>query len=57
MQSMIPALTERQCFWLKHIRACEASRKSIAASIDDGFFPILGSELFNGEFDPCIFQR
>jgi len=28
---MIPALTERQRFWLKHIRACEASGKSIAA--------------------------
>ena len=31
MQSMIPALTERQRFWLKHIQACEASGKSIAA--------------------------
>jgi hypothetical protein len=30
MQSMIPALTERQRFWLKHIQACEASGKSIA---------------------------
>lgn len=31
MQSMIPALTERQRFWLKHIQACKASGKSIAA--------------------------
>ena len=31
MQSMIPALTDRQRFWLKHIQACEASGKSIAA--------------------------
>ncbi len=31
MQSMIPALTERQRFWLKHVQACEASGKSIAA--------------------------
>ena len=29
MQSMIPALTERQRFWLKHIQACEATGKSI----------------------------
>jgi hypothetical protein len=29
MQSMIPALTERQRFWLKHIQACEAAGKSI----------------------------
>jgi hypothetical protein len=28
---MIPALTDRQRFWLKHIQACEASGKSIAA--------------------------
>jgi len=31
MQSMIPALTERQRFWLKLIQDCEASGKSIAA--------------------------
>jgi len=31
MQSIIPALTERQRFWLKHVQACEASGKSIAA--------------------------
>ena len=31
MQSMISALTDRQRFWLKHIQACEASGKSIAA--------------------------
>ena len=30
MQNMIPALTERQRYWLKHIQACEASGKSIA---------------------------
>lgn len=29
MQSMIPALTERQRFWPKHIRACEASGRSM----------------------------
>jgi hypothetical protein len=28
---MIPALTDRQRFWLEHIQACEASGKSIAA--------------------------
>jgi len=26
---MIPALTERQRFWLEHIQACEASGKTI----------------------------
>ncbi len=31
MQSMIPALTERQRFWLKHIQACDGAGKSIAA--------------------------
>jgi len=30
MQSMIPALTERQRYWLQHFQACEASGKSIA---------------------------
>ena len=30
MQSMIPALTERQRYWLEHIQACEASGKSMA---------------------------
>ena len=29
MQEMIPALTERQRYWLEHIQACEASGKSI----------------------------
>ena len=29
MQSMIPALTQRQRFWLEHIQACEASGKTI----------------------------
>ena len=31
MQKMIPALTDRQRYWLEHIQACEASGKSIAA--------------------------
>ena len=31
MQEMIPALTDPQRYWLKHIQACEASGKSIAA--------------------------
>ena len=30
MQKMIPALTQRQQFWLEHIQACEASGKSMA---------------------------
>jgi hypothetical protein len=30
MQKMIPALTERQHYWLEHIQACEASGKSMA---------------------------
>jgi len=30
MQKMIPALTQRQRYWLEHIQACEASGKSIA---------------------------
>jgi putative transposase len=30
MQKMIPALTDRQRFWLEHIQACEASGKSMA---------------------------
>ena len=30
MQKMIPALTQRQRYWLQHIQACEASDKSIA---------------------------
>ena len=29
MQKMIPALTERQSYWLEHIQACEASGKSM----------------------------
>ena len=29
MQEVIPALTERQQFWLEHIQACEASGKSV----------------------------
>ena len=29
MQKMIPALTERQSYWLEHIRACEASGQSM----------------------------
>jgi hypothetical protein len=31
MQKMIPALTQRQRYWLEHVQACEASGKSIAA--------------------------
>ena len=30
MQKMIPALTERQRYWLEHIQACESSGKSMA---------------------------
>ena len=30
MQKMIPALTQRQRYWLEHIQACETSGKSIA---------------------------
>ena len=30
MQSMLPALTERQRYWLKHIEACKACGKTIA---------------------------
>jgi len=30
MQKMIPALTERQRYWLEHIQACEASGRSMA---------------------------
>ena len=30
MQQMIPALTERQRYWLEHIQACEASGMSMA---------------------------
>ena len=30
MQKMIPALTDRQRYWLEHIEACEASGKSMA---------------------------
>jgi len=37
MQNMIPALTDRQRYWLEHVQACEASGKSMveyAASQD-----------------------
>ncbi len=37
MQKMIPALTDRQRYWLGHVQACEASGKSMveyAASQD-----------------------
>ncbi len=38
MQSMIPALTDRQRFWLKHIQACTESGKTIAAyAAEQGF--------------------
>ena len=30
MKKMIPALTDRQRYWLEHVQACEASGKSIA---------------------------
>ncbi len=30
MQNMIPALTDRQRYWLEHIQACEDSGKTIA---------------------------
>jgi hypothetical protein len=30
MQSKVPALTDRQRFWLEHVRACEASGKPTA---------------------------
>jgi hypothetical protein len=30
MQKMIPALTDRQRYWLEHIQACKNSGKSIA---------------------------
>ena len=29
MQNMIPAMTDRQRYWLEHIQACEASGKSM----------------------------
>ncbi len=29
MQKMIPALTDRQRYWLEHVQACESSGKSI----------------------------
>ena len=30
MQKIIPALTDRQRYWLEHIQACETSGKSMA---------------------------
>ena len=30
MQKMVPALTDRQRYWLEHIQSCETSGKSIA---------------------------
>jgi len=30
MQKMIPALTDRQRYWLEHVQTCEASGKTIA---------------------------
>ena len=37
MQKLIPALTERQRYWLEHIQTCEASGKSMAeyAALND----------------------
>jgi len=29
MQKMIPALTDRQRYWLEHVQACEAAGKTI----------------------------
>ena len=29
MQKMIPALTDRQRYWLEHVQACEAAGKSM----------------------------
>ena len=38
MQSMIPALTQRQRYWLEHIQACTESGKTIAAyAAEQGF--------------------
>jgi len=38
MQSMIPALTERQRYWLEHIQACKDSGKTIAEyAAEQGF--------------------
>ena len=30
MKKILPTLTDRQCYWLEHVQACEASGKSIA---------------------------
>jgi len=38
MQSIIPALTERQRYWLEHIQACKDSGKTIAEyAAEQGF--------------------
>ena len=38
MQNMIPALTERQRYWLEHIQACKDSGKTIAEyAAEQGF--------------------
>ena len=38
MQKMIPALTERQRYWLEHIQACKDSGKTIAEyAAEQGF--------------------
>lgn len=39
MQRVIPALTERQRYWLEHVQACQASGKSIVeyAAAQGGF--------------------
>jgi hypothetical protein len=38
MQKMIPALTERQRYWLAHIQACKDSGKTIAEyAAEQGF--------------------
>lgn len=38
MEGIEQGLTERQCYWLEQIRACEASGKSVAAyAAEHGF--------------------
>ena len=66
MQKMIPALTDRQRYWLEHIQACEASGKSMveyAASKDiavramySGRKTLLNKGILPAE-QPAQFQR
>ncbi len=39
MQKMIPALTERQRYWLDHSQACEASGKSMVKYVGAAALP------------------